>query len=121
MRPEAFSPQPFAHHRVERVELPCSLAELALGLEGERYVFLLDSAATSPRLGEYSFLALRPDFVLRVRRQGHIARVQVEYPERPEHPLEFEARDPFGVIRRALRATRGNVVGPDEDSRRSRY
>ena len=109
MKPEAFSPRPFAHHRVERVELPCSLAEIATGLAGERYVFLLDSAAVCPRLGEYSFLAVRPSFVLRVRRQGDTTRVRVEYPDRVAGPLEFDTRDPFEVVRQALRATRGHV------------
>ena len=107
MQGGAFNRQTYAHHCLERVELPCSLAEVALGLAGEPYVFLLDSAAAGPRLGQYSFLAVRPPFVVRLRRRGATGRVQVEWPGEPERSTAFETPDPFEVIRRALQASRG--------------
>ena len=97
---------PCTCHRLERVELPCGLPELAMGLGTEPCVFLLDSASDVGGLGRFSFLAVRPRFVLRVWRAGRRARVQVDYPGADRGPCEFDTSDPFEVVRGALRATR---------------
>ncbi|UCG32282.1 MAG: aminodeoxychorismate synthase component I [Phycisphaerales bacterium] len=106
MLSDLFEVPPFAEHLFQRAELPCELAEIATGLAHERHVFLLDSAAVDPRLGRYSFLVVRPRFVLRVHRVQGVARVHVEWLDAPERSERFVWRDPFDVIRVALRTMR---------------
>jgi para-aminobenzoate synthetase component 1 len=107
MLSDVFKVPPFAEHRLQRVELPSELADIAVALAREPHVFLLDSASVSSRLGRYSFLVIRPRFVLRIGRDQRVARVHIEWPDAPDRSERFLWRDPFEVIRAALEALRG--------------
>lgn len=113
MLSDLFNVPPFAEHRLQRAELPCDVAEIAVRLSEEPYIFLLDSASVDGRLGRFSFLVLLPRFVLRIDRDEGVARVNVEWPDEPDRSARFLWPNPFDVIRAALGALRGrHFVSP---------
>jgi para-aminobenzoate synthetase component 1 len=99
------------HFLAELSEPLGSLAEIAVGLEGEKYAFLLDSAAPDSKLSRYSFLAVRPRYVVRTWRRGRSARVRIEFPGRPGETRKFEVVDPFNLLGRLVRGARGDAFG----------